>query len=98
MGIKVSRKDLGLLQKDINKAVSDSMNSTYRYFRRITPKRSGNARSNTDYDRRNLEIIADYPYAARLDEGWSKQAPKGFTDPTIDELERLINNYIKRVT
>lgn len=97
MGIKVSRRDLGLLQKDINKAVSDSMNSTYRYFRRITPKRSGNARSNTDYDRRNLEIIADYPYAARLDEGWSKQAPRGMTEPSFKHLQDQLTKEFRRI-
>ena len=97
MGIKVSRRDLGLLQKDINKAVSDSMNSTYRYFRRITPKRSGNARSNTDYDQRNLEIIADYPYAARLDEGWSKQAPRGMTEPSFKHLQSQLDKEFRRI-
>ena len=97
MGIKISRRDLGLLQKDVNKAVSNSMSSTYRYFRRITPKKSGNARSKTDYDQRNLIIEADYPYAARLDTGWSKQAPRGMTEPSVKHLESQITKNFRRI-
>lgn len=62
----------------------------YKYFRDITPIRSGNARSNTTL--RNDTIYADYPYAQRLDEGWSKQAPRGMTAPT----EEYMRKYTKK--
>jgi hypothetical protein len=65
----------------------------YTEFYRITPiaaKNGGNARSNTDL--RNNRIEADYDYAQRLDEGWSKQAPRGMTEPTI----KYIKEYIKK--
>ena len=62
----------------------------YKEFYRTTPIRSGNAKANTDL--RNNRIEADYPYAQRLDEGWSKQAPRGMTEPTI----KYIKEYIKK--
>lgn len=60
------------------------------YFIDQTPKRSGNARDQT-FLKDNV-INANYPYAQRLDNGWSKQAPKGMTAPTIE----FIKKYIKR--
>lgn len=62
----------------------------YKEFYKITPFRSGNAKSNTDL--RNNRIEADYPYAQRLDDGWSKQAPRGMTEPTV----KYIKEYIKK--
>jgi len=65
----------------------------YDYFRNITPiaeVNGGNARRNTNL--RGNEIQARYPYAQRLDEGWSKQAPQGMTKPT----EKFIQEYIKK--
>lgn len=49
-------------------------------FVSLTPVRSGNARSHTHLVN-NKTIQANYPYAQRLDEGWSKQAPKGMVEP-----------------
>jgi hypothetical protein len=62
----------------------------YEYFRNITPRRTGNARSKTR--RVNEEIRADYPYAQRLDQGYSPQAPRGMTEPTL----KFIQEYIRK--
>ena len=62
----------------------------YEYFRDITPIRSGNAQRNTKL--RSNEIQADYAYAQRLDDGWSRQAPRGMTGPT----EKFIRDYINK--
>jgi hypothetical protein len=62
----------------------------YDYFRRETPVRSGNARSRTRLQ--GNEIQADYPYAQRLDEGYSSQSPQGMTKPT----DKFIQEYIKK--
>lgn len=61
----------------------------YPFFYRYTPVRSGNARNHTNV--RNNEIVADYPYAQRLDEGYSKQSPRGMTEPTVSEVVKYIN-------
>jgi len=60
-----------------------------KFMKSITPIRSGNARRNT-YARGDT-IHAEYPYAKRLDEGWSQQNQTGLIDPTIDHLQDLIN-------
>lgn len=62
----------------------------YNYFKQITPVKSGNARNKTTSS--GNEIRAAYPYAKRLDNGYSKQAPDGMVRPTVDYL----NSYIKK--
>lgn len=61
-------------------------------FVRLTPVRSGNARRNTNL-RNNDTIVASYPYAQRLDEGWSKQAPNGMTKP----FEVWVKKKVKQI-
>jgi hypothetical protein len=63
------------------------------YMRSITPIDTGNARSNT-YDR-DGEIVADYPYAKRLDEGYSPQNQIGLIEPTVQYLEKYIQSKVK---
>lgn len=60
-------------------------------YRALTPIRSGNARRRTTLQ--GDTISADYPYAQRLDEGYSKQAPKGMTIP----WEKWLRNRIKQI-
>ena len=61
-------------------------------FVSLTPIRSGNARRNT-YLRNNDTISANYPYAQRLDEGHSRQAPDGMTKP----FERWVQQKVKQI-
>ena len=56
-----------------------------------TPRRTGNARSKTRL--RGDTIMADYPYAVRLDNGWSKQKPQGMSRPT----KQFIRNRLSRI-
>lgn len=80
------------------KEITDATQNTklaeeaYKYFKDITPIKSGNARRNTNL--RNDEIQAQYPYAQRLDKGYSKQAPDGMTKPT----DEFIRQYIQKVS
>jgi hypothetical protein len=60
----------------------------YKAFVKNTPVRSGNARRNTR--KSGNAIDANYAYAQRLEEGWSKQAPKGMTEPTIEEVRDYV--------
>lgn len=60
----------------------------YNEFVRLTPKRSGNAKRNTNFS--NDSIRGDYNYVNRLNDGYSKQRPEGMTDPTIDYIRRII--------
>lgn len=50
----------------------------------------GNAKKHTI--KSGDEIRANYPYAQRLDNGWSRQSPQGMVKPTI----AAIRAYIKK--
>lgn len=63
-------------------------------YQHLTPIRSGNARRNTYL--LNDSIRADYPYAGRLDEGYSKQAPRGMTAPWEVWLRKKIKQIMGR--
>ena len=60
----------------------------YKAFVQNTPIRSGNARRKTRKGAGTID--ANYAYAQRLEEGWSKQAPKGMTEPTIEEVREYV--------
>lgn len=64
--------------------------AAYPVFYKNTPIKTGNARRRTTVDKG--EIRADYPYAQRLDNGYSRQSPGGMTRPTLD----FIQSYIRR--
>jgi predicted secreted protein len=64
----------------------------YDAFVKNTPIRSGNARRKTNKKADGVE--ANYPYAKRLDEGYSKQSPKGMIDPTRDAVRSYINKQL----
>lgn len=81
-------KQLQQVQRDIAQLPQES----FEYFRSITPIRSGNARRRTSL--KNQTIHADYPYAQRLDTGWSRQAPQGMTKPTEKFIQRRMKNIM----
>ena len=66
----------------------------HRYFKSITPVRTGNARRNTFKTQEGVE--ANYPYAARLDTGYSRQAPEGMSGPTMDHMEKVFDDLITK--
>jgi hypothetical protein len=86
---------IGKRLDQLNKQLTDDTLSKegFKYFRSITPIRSGNARRNTF--RNGNEIEANYPYARRLDEGYSPQAREGMTQPTIAHMQEWIKKQSK---
>jgi len=67
----------------------------YDYFVDSTPIRSGNARRSTSL--RGNTIDANYAYAQRLDEGYSRQSPKGMSGPTEKFLQKRIDDLIGKI-
>jgi hypothetical protein len=65
----------------------------FAFFKAITPIKTGNARSHTVFNK-NI-ISAAYPYAQRLDDGSSKQAPKGMSAPTENFIKKTVDKIIK---
>ena len=100
--IKVNQKQIDDLFETIAELPGFVLEGGYDHFKSITPVRSGNARNNTklkkgkQFDTRSNKIQAKYPYAGRLDEGWSKQARKGMTGTTGDKMDDLAEQFIRK--
>lgn len=95
MSIKIDSQ-LAMTKLNLTKEIPDRiMRRAYDFFKKTTPIRSGNARNRTRIQ--GNEITADYPYAERLDTGWSKQAPNGMSEPTLKEIERLVKAELRKV-
>lgn len=89
--LKEALKQLGdakTLSSKVTKPAAD-------YMRSITPIRTGNARAHTGAVS-DTEIVADYPYAEKLDQGYSSQAPDGMSKKTIQYIERLVTQELKK--
>tara|TARA_R110000822_G_scaffold53233_8_gene137341 strand:+ start:3234 stop:3518 length:285 start_codon:yes stop_codon:yes gene_type:complete len=94
--MKMDRKQFDKLMAQLNAMPDDVMREALPRMKKFTPVASGNARGRTNKQGATT-ILADYDYADRLDNGWSKQAPKGFTDPTIAFIEQEIMRDIGRM-
>jgi len=95
--IKVNTGEVDRMFEHMEILTEEVMKDAYKTFKQNTPVRGGNARNRTKLETKNT-IGARYPYADRLNTGWSGQSPKGMTEPTEKELDRLVGNFIKRVT
>lgn len=86
-GAKQVSTKLKKIQQKLDKVPAEA----YKVFVANTPVRSGNARRKTKLQKDT--IAANYPYAKRLNEGWSKQNPKGMVEPTL----KFIRDRIKQI-
>lgn len=94
--IKVNTAGFEKQVDKIDTAMKDVSRQAHNFFVSITPIQKGNARRRTRLVNGNIE--ANYAYAERLDEGYSKQAPDGMTEPTIKHIEKvLIPNAIRKI-
>jgi len=82
--------DINRIKKELANLPKDSLVE----FKALTPIRSGNARRNTFLKGNTIE--ANYPYAGRLDEGYSRQAPKGMIEPWTKWFEKRIQKIMGR--
>lgn len=92
--IKITRNKISSSAGSIEAKFKTLPKKAYTYWRNITPIRSGNARRKT-----NLvgdTIKAKYPYAQRLDEGWSKQAPRGMFEPTWEYIKKVTKGFMRK--
>lgn len=79
--------------KRIQKKLAQVPKEAFKEFVSDTPIRSGNARRKTKL--KGKTIVADYPYAKRLDEGYSKQSPDGMTKPTEAFIKKRVAQILK---
>ena len=92
MNVKITNKIGPLLDKK-KKAIAKLPDEAYKVFVQETPVRTGNARRNTRLKSKK-QIVADYPYAQRLDQGYSKQSPEGMVKPTEEYIIERFNQII----
>lgn len=92
---KIDTSEWDKLVSELHTIADKSVKAAGAYFKDITPKDTGNAKRNTRT--KGKVISAEYDYAGRLDEGYSKQAPRGMSGPTILELEKEIEKRVGRL-
>ena len=98
MGVKINSRVFEKRMKKALKVPYQTMADALPILISNTPQgSSGHARLNTRLSLNKLSIDSDYPYAEALDSGSSKQAPNGFTKPTIEQLPRIVDKHIKRI-
>jgi hypothetical protein len=97
MSVEIKLTDLKFKAKlsDLKTFKDKVMPQLYAEFKKDTPIDTGNARNNTFLNGNKIE--ATYPYAERLDEGYSKQAPTGMTQPTLEYAKKLIPQVLKQL-
>lgn len=78
----------------IQKQLDAFPREAFTFWVSVTPIDKGGARRKTKL--RGNTIIADYPYAQRLNEGWSKQAPEGMAKPTEIFLEQRLKEILRK--
>ena len=86
--MKIDYSQIKALTKAAQKSIAALPQDTLDQYKRLTPVRSGNARRNTRLNKNS--IVADYPYAARLNDGHSNQAPDGMNEPTLEWFQKRI--------
>jgi hypothetical protein len=87
-GVQQVSNKLKKIQQKLDKVPKEA----HKVFVANTPIRTGNARSKTKLQKESIK--ANYPYAKRLDEGWSKQSPKGMVEPTLAYIRKRIKQIL----
>lgn len=93
LGIKVNDSITKEIAATI-KSLDNLPKEAHKEFIAVTPIDKGNARRSTTLNDRT--ITADYQYAQRLDQGWSKQAPKGMIEPWLRWLDKRLKQIVEK--
>ena len=92
VNIQISKDTFSGLSKRITSELARIPKDAYPVFVSNTPIRTGNARNRTSLI--GNTIRANYSYADRLDQGYSRQSPQGMVKPTVD----FIVQRVKKIT
>ena len=94
MPVKVSKNtmssSLGKVVAKVDKLPKDA----YKFWKEITPRRTGNAKRRTRLQ--GSKIKANYNYAVPLDQGRSKQAPEGMSKPTERYIKAQLDKIMRK--
>jgi len=94
MAVRVTRNTMTPSLRKMARGVKELPQVAFNSFVGYTPYRSGNAINKTRLNGRVIE--ANYPYAKRLDKGYSQQARRGMTEPTLRDVERYLKKTIRK--
>lgn len=79
--------------RQLQSRIDDLIKKGHEEFVRVTPIRTGNAKRSTALS--GKEIQANYNYAVKLEkESWSRQAPQGMSEPTINFLKKRVRDLL----
>ena len=92
MALRITKDTITPALKKLEQELEAYPSLVYKEFVKNTPIRTGYARRNTVL--KTDRITANYQYATVLDEGYSKQAPRGMVEPTRKWAEQ----YIDKIT
>jgi len=95
MGIRINTTVFDKRMKELAGLPSYLVDEALKITKENTPVASGNARNKTI--KKGNKIVSNYAYAGRLNEGYSKQAPQGFTQPTIEQLDDKASKYVRKI-
>jgi hypothetical protein len=91
--VKISRNLLTPALKKIRQDLANLPAETHMEFIKQTPIDTGNARRKTRLVNQR-KIVAGYSYAARLNNGWSRQAPLGMVKPVREWFKKRIKQIL----
>jgi hypothetical protein len=84
-----SRKVIAELSNDVDQMIRQVSQDLFDTVKEKTPVRSGRAKRGWRLRKQrqhHYEVANRVPYVSRLDEGYSKQAPRGMTRPAAREV------------
>ena len=93
-GVQITKNNITPSLQRIQNKLDGLSKLAYNEFVKQTPVRSGNARRKTKLQKDT--IVADYPYAKRLDEGYSKQSPQGMSKPTEEYIKTELDKIMRK--
>lgn len=93
--LEVTRNRIATTLASVEKELASVPPQAHQQMVQLTPKDRGNARNKTTLYSKSV-IQANYPYAKRLDEGYSKQAPRGMTRPLKEWLKRKLQLIMRK--
>jgi hypothetical protein len=94
MSVKLVNNGMTASLRRIQSELDKLPQQAYNFWVKTTPKDTGNARRKTTLKKN--EIQANYAYAKRLDEGWSKQAPNGMSEPTEKFIKQRTDKILRK--
>lgn len=94
INFKVTKDNITPQLRRIQKQLDQLPQGAFKTWVANTPVRTGNARNRTRLQ--GDSISANYPYAVPLDQGSSRQSPRGMRVPTLKWLQDQLKKIIRK--